>query len=143
MVSGTTLSGQSENIRGVGVVRRTEGTMLREGCLWKTSKWSAAAKACVHVVPPFELISLAKLPAKQYDSAISKGWEIDEAAIEILQLNTQNVQLRHFFSQVSENLGVLHAVGHSAAALFCSFGSQLCVMAVCGQATAVAPNFLQ
>ena len=38
MVSGTTLSGQSENIRGVGVVRWTEEAMLREVCLWKNLK---------------------------------------------------------------------------------------------------------
>src|SRR5258705_13501249 len=96
MVSGTTLSGQSENIRGVEVVRTTRICPMRIGPVEKFLNRRTTAEPSFHVVPPFELVALAELPAQEHDPAVSKRREVDQATIKILQLHTQGFQLRHF-----------------------------------------------
>src|SRR5678810_1076365 len=96
MVSRTTLSGQSENIRGVEVVRTTENCRARIRPVEKFLKRGTTAESSFHVVPPFEFIALAQLPAQQHYPTISKGREIDQATIKILQLHTQSFELGHF-----------------------------------------------
>jgi hypothetical protein len=72
MVSGTTLSGQPENIRGVGVVCRryleTKGSKFAQ----KLSKWGAAGKARVDIMPPLEFVAFPKLPTQQNNTSIAK-----------------------------------------------------------------------
>src|SRR5882724_95863 len=143
MVSGTTLSRQPENITSVGVVRCAVRMRSGRGGCGKASKRSAATKSCVHIVPPFELIAFAELPAQQHNPAVSERGEIDQATIEILQLDTQAFQFRHFLSEVSEEGGVMRTIRHPAASLFCSFGSQLCITTVRPQASPRTLNSLQ
>ena len=104
MVSGTTLSGQPENIRGVGVVVHSKKRSSVRSACGKVLKRSAATETGVHVVPPFELIAFAQLPTKQHHSAISERREIDEASFEVLQLNTQSFKFGHLCSEIREEI---------------------------------------
>jgi hypothetical protein len=84
MVSGTTLSGQPENIRGVEVVRATGNCHVRIGPVEKFLKRCPTTEPSFHVMPPLEFIALAQLPTKKHDAAVSKRWEINQAAVKIL-----------------------------------------------------------
>lgn len=50
----------------------------------KVSERRAATEAGVDIVPPFEFIAFAELPAEQDDAAVAQGREIDQPALKIL-----------------------------------------------------------
>jgi len=74
ILSGITLSGQRENNAGVRVKpqmnadeRRSEKELIRVYLCSSAAKFlqrSAAGKSCVDVVPPFEFVAFAELPAQ-------------------------------------------------------------------------------
>ena len=52
-------------------------------------KRSASSETGLDVVPPFQFIAFADLPAQQHYSAISQGGKVDQAAIKVFKLNSQ------------------------------------------------------
>ena len=113
------------------------------GKLWKSLKWSAAAESGVDVVPEFEFVALAELPAEEDDAAVSHRGEVNESAFEILQLHADIVQFRHLFGEIRENYGVLRTGRHAAAALFGAFRRELRLFAKSFQTPARTLDFLQ
>ena len=71
MISGITLSGQRENVRGVGVVWGSLGRPEGTGSCGKVLERSAARETGIHIVPPLELVTFAQLPTKQDHPAFS------------------------------------------------------------------------
>jgi len=59
MVSGTTLSRQPENIRGVGVARVGCGSTCEDLLRRRVLKGRAAGESGFQIVPPFELVPFA------------------------------------------------------------------------------------
>jgi hypothetical protein len=84
IVSGTTLSGQSENIRGVGVAAFGKCGWEESGCCGKLLEGGAAAESGIHVVPPLEFVAFAQLPTKQHDATVSQRREINQTTVKVL-----------------------------------------------------------
>jgi hypothetical protein len=89
------------------------------------SEGLSSGEACVNVVPPFDLIAFAELPAEQYDAPVAQGGKVYKAAFIIFELNAKGFKLARERSEFHQKAHILWAVGHAAAALFRAFGSTL------------------
>ena len=84
-----------------------------------------AGKSGVHVVPPFDAVALAKLPAQQHDTTVPQRRKVDQTAAKIFELNTESLKLTYARRESHENCGICDALGDPAAALLGSLGGLL------------------
>jgi len=81
-----------------------------------------ASEASVNVVPPFELITFARLPTEKHDAAVAHGRKIDQSLRIVFQLHAEALQLSGPQRQFNQEPGVLRTSSHSPAPVFGTFG---------------------
>ena len=92
-----------------GGCRRHQDLVLRRPVLERL----ATGKSGVDLVPIFDF-GFAEFPAKKDFSAFPDGWEIDESAIEVLQLTSCGVDLGGERSNVTNQPEISGVYGHAA-----------------------------
>src|SRR2546423_15142110 len=92
--------------------------------------WLSSGEARVNVVPPFDLLAFAEMPAEQYHAPIAQRREVYEAALVILELHAEGFKLTCARGEFGEKLDVSCAVGHAATSLLSAFGGALRLLAI-------------
>jgi hypothetical protein len=85
----------------------------------------SSGKASFDIVPPFDVIAFAHLPAEQNDTPIAQGRKVNQAASVIFKLHAQGIKLARVCQEFDEKRYIAWAVRHSASALFRTFGCVL------------------
>ncbi len=98
-------------------------------------EWLSSGKASVYVVPPFDPIAFAELPAEQNDAAIAQRGKVYQAALIIFNLHAQSLDLAGARSKLCEDAYILRAIGHAATALFSTLCGTLRALSIEEQAT--------
>jgi hypothetical protein len=114
ILSETTLSRQPENTQpavfdlhgGYKIQKRREKGLER----------LSSGEASVYIVPPFDLLAFAQLPAEQHDAAIAQGGKVYQPATVIFDLNAERVQLARERGKPQQQFNVSLAARHPAAA---------------------------
>jgi hypothetical protein len=81
----------------------------------------AAGEAGVDVVPPFEFVAFAHLPAQQDDPSVPERREVDQSALEVLQLDAKSFQFGHLRRELVQDMCIRYAIDDASAALFGGF----------------------
>jgi hypothetical protein len=89
-----------------------------------------SGEARVNVVPPFDLIAFAQMPAEQYDATITQRWKVYQAALVILELDAEGFKLAGARGEFGQQADVPCTIGHAAASLFSTFGGALCGLSI-------------
>lgn len=79
-------------------------------------------KPVVGLVPPLDLVALAKLPAQQNDAIAAKTRKIDQPACMILQFDTDFIQVSCQLTDLVKGVDVGRATLHPAAKSRCRGG---------------------
>ena len=105
-------------------------------------QWLSSGESCVNIVPPFDLIALAEVPAEQDHAPVAQGRKIYQAALVIFELDAEGFKLAGARGEFGEDAYIFCAAGHAAAAVLSAFGCILCSLAVFKQTTVSALNGL-